>query len=57
MPRGYGNQTLYRLSISYSENGIGSAFTRAVQIGFRTVALIEDDLETGGCIRNSLMKP
>lgn len=48
MPRGFGNQSLYRLSISYDEENGERAFTKTVQIGFRTVALVEDDLETGG---------
>ena len=47
MPNGYGQQTLYRLSVSYMENGV-TAFTKDINIGFRTVDLIETDLATGG---------
>lgn len=47
MPNGYGNATLYSLSVSYSENDL-LAFTKQIQIGFRNVILVEDDLQSGG---------
>jgi hypothetical protein len=47
MPNGYGNPTLYNLSVSYSENE-QVAIVKNLGIGFRTVVLVEDDLQTGG---------
>ncbi|XP_046449905.1 beta-mannosidase-like [Daphnia pulex] len=47
MPNGYGNPTLYNLSVSYSENE-QVAIAKNLLIGFRTVVLVEDDLQTGG---------
>lgn len=47
MPNGYGNPTLYNLSVSYAANG-KVAVTKEMRIGFRTVVLVEDDLQTGG---------
>jgi len=47
MPNGYGRPTLYRLDITYSEHG-RSVFDQQMDIGFRTVALVQDELDTGG---------
>ena len=47
MPNGYGTPTLYRLDITYTEHG-RSVFDRQMDIGFRTVALVQDELDTGG---------
>lgn len=47
MPNGYGNPTLYNLLVSYAANG-KVAVTKEMRIGFRTVVLVEDDLQTGG---------
>lgn len=47
MPNGYGQQILYRLSVSYIENGV-TVFVKEINFGFRTVELIETDLATGG---------
>ena len=47
MPHGYGKPTLYRLSVSYLENDL-VAFTKDIKIGFRSVSLVEDDLQSGG---------
>lgn len=47
MPNGYGKQSLYKLEITYAEDGVVSE-EKIVRFGFRTVSLIEDDLPTGG---------
>lgn len=49
MPNGYGDPILYRLDVFYSEAGVRVAAKEDVRIGFRTVALVEDDLpQVGG---------
>ena len=51
MPYGYGDATLYHLDVSYAEDPSlpdEFAFTKRVDIGFRTVELVQDELPTGG---------
>lgn len=55
MPNGYGNQILYRLSVDYWETD-RTAFSGEIKIGFRTVELIEDALETRGDGRSYIQK-
>lgn len=47
MPSGYGNQTLYRLSVDYWERD-RTVLSKEIKIGFRTIELVEDPIETGG---------
>jgi len=47
MPAGYGNQTLYLLKVNYIEDNLQVA-NRTIHLGFRTVELIDEPLDTGG---------
>ena len=40
-PNGYGNQTLYNVTVVYTD-GMGTMDTNNIRIGFRTVELIQD---------------
>jgi hypothetical protein len=46
MPNGWGQQKLYDVKIEYQENGVTPSVILEEKIGFRTVELVEDDLQS-----------
>lgn len=44
-PNGYGSQTLYNISVTYSNSDTSETSTVSQRIGFRTVELIQDKIE------------
>lgn len=46
-PNGYGKQNLYNLSVSYNSGNYVEKSSKKIQIGFRTITLNQEELESG----------
>lgn len=46
-PNGYGSQSLYQLQVDFLAEADGTAHSKSQKIGFRSVELVQDDLEKG----------